>query len=59
MSKKKKKTRGGWRDGSGRPKKYSEPTKTISIRVPASLYDDLKENVSIFIASQIQKKREL
>jgi hypothetical protein len=52
MIKKKKENRGGWRDG-GRPKKYNEPTKTLSIRVPESRYIDIKERVATFVESLI------
>ena len=39
---KKKKTRGGTRQGSGAKPKYSEKTKTIAFRCPLSKIDELK-----------------
>jgi hypothetical protein len=39
---KKKQTRGGTRQGSGAKPKYSEQTKTVSLRCPLSKVDELK-----------------
>ncbi len=39
---KKKKTRGGTRQGSGAKPKYNEQTKTVSFRCPLSRVDELK-----------------
>lgn len=41
----KKENRGGKREGAGRNPTYSEPTKTISFRVPQSKVSEIKELV--------------
>lgn len=41
----KKENRGGKREGAGRNPTYSEPTKTISFRVPESKIEEIKEMV--------------
>ena len=35
--------RGGRRDGAGRPQKYGEPTQTVGVRIPYSLYRTLQQ----------------
>jgi hypothetical protein len=42
MTKFKKGTRGGTREGSGAKLKYNEPTKTIAFRVPVSRIEHVK-----------------
>ena len=42
MTKYKKETRGGTRQGSGAKPKYNEPTKTIAFRVPISKLEHVK-----------------
>ena len=45
----KKENRGGSRKGSGAKPKYSEPTKTIAIRVPESKTDEVKAMVKEYL----------
>lgn len=51
--KKKKETRGGSREGSGRPKK--QETKTLAYRVPASKADAINQAVKKLIADFLSK----
>jgi hypothetical protein len=46
-------TRGGSRKGSGRPR--SEPTKTISIRVPEIHFLELKELLNKYVKNYLKK----
>jgi len=46
-----KKTRGGKRKGSGAKPKYSEPTKTISFRIPVSKEAEVKESIRMLLSS--------
>jgi len=48
-----KETRGGYREGSGRPK--SIPTKILTIRVAAAIHDELKVLVK-FKDSEFRQK---
>lgn len=48
IKKMKKETRGGARKGAGRPV-TKPPTKTISVRVPASRYEELKEKIKAIV----------
>jgi hypothetical protein len=41
--------RGGKRQNAGRLPKYSEPTKTISFRVPESSIEEIKEIVKSYL----------
>lgn len=41
--KKEKSTRGGARKGSGRKKLYSEPLVTLGVKLPASVFAQIKE----------------
>jgi hypothetical protein len=51
MTEIKKTTRGGKRENSGRKRKYGEPTKVITIRVPLSEVEYVKKMVKKYLNS--------
>ena len=44
------KKRGGARKGTGPKLKFGERTKTISVRVPESKYEEIKEQIKLIIS---------
>ena len=48
------KTHGGKRPKSGAKKKYGEPTKTVTFRIPESKIKDVKKLVSGYLKSLIE-----
>jgi hypothetical protein len=49
-----KKGRGGSRKNSGAKKKYGEPTKTVSFRVPESKANEVKKYFKTMLANWLQ-----
>lgn len=46
--------RGGKRKGSGRKKKYGEPTKTVAFRIPLSKEEDIRGCVKSHLETAIK-----
>jgi hypothetical protein len=54
----KKENRGGSRRNAGAKKKYTEPTKTTSFRIPISKVKEVNEMVRVFLAGLERKNNQ-